>query len=59
MQEETISLKSDKRGRVTIPSRVRERLNVEDEQAWFRITIHGLDPEEHPKKSSPVAGGDS
>jgi len=58
MQEETISLKTDKRGRVTIPGRIRERLGVENERAWVRVTIHGLDPDEHPQEST-LLGGDA
>lgn len=58
MQAETISLKTDKRGRVTIPGRIRERLDVSEEEAWFRVTVHGLDPDEHPEKSDLSNGGD-
>ncbi len=52
MEEETISLKTDGRGRVTIPSRLRDKCDVQDEDySWWRITIEGLDPDQHPDKS--------
>jgi hypothetical protein len=57
MEKETISLKTDGRGRVTIPSRLREKASVVDEDySWWRITIEGLDPDQHPEKSH--LGGD-
>lgn len=59
MQDETISLKTDERGRVTIPGRIRERLGISEEQAWVRVTVHGLDPDEHPDRSSLSSGGDA
>jgi hypothetical protein len=52
MEKETISLKTDGRGRVTIPSRLRDKCDVTDEDySWWRITIEGLDPDQHPDKS--------
>ena len=57
--DETLTLKTDERGRITIPSRVREYLGVEGEQElWLKLTVHGLDPGKHPNKSS-LDGGDS
>jgi bifunctional DNA-binding transcriptional regulator/antitoxin component of YhaV-PrlF toxin-antitoxin module len=57
--DETLTLKTDERGRVTVPSRIREYLGVEDgEDVWVKITIHGLDPGKHPDKSNLGHGDD-
>jgi len=55
--DETLTLKTDERGRITIPSRVREYLGVEGEkELWLKLTVHGLDPGKHPDKSSLERG---
>jgi bifunctional DNA-binding transcriptional regulator/antitoxin component of YhaV-PrlF toxin-antitoxin module len=52
MRKETVSLKTDGRGRITLPGRLREKAGVKDEEeSWWVLTIEGLDPDQHPEKS--------
>ena len=60
MDEETITVKTDNRGRITIPGRLREYAGVEDDSGtWWKITVHGLDPEKHPESDlvAPASSG--
>jgi len=62
MDEETITVKTDNRGRVTIPGRLRDYAGIEeDSDTWWKITVHGLDPDKHPDSdlvAPESAGGD-
>jgi len=50
MDEETITVKTDNRGRITIPGRLRDYVGIEEDSGtWWKITVHGLDPEKHPE----------
>lgn len=46
MNDKKYSLKLDSRGRITIPSHVREYFELPDPEAgdvWIEVTVHGLD----------------
>lgn len=57
-----LTLKVNTNGRVTIPARIREYYqfpDLDENDVYIDLTIHGLDPQKHPEHPMNTEGGDS